>query len=309
MNKQKILEVLTAAGHGAHAALVESLIRPAILITGEKLADRPRVLSGEEAEPEEEDEEGDAEAPATVAKVASIDLALEMLPLGASRFGGLPDLPPGVAWPVRDDVPMEFVAQIRLADAAPYDVLHQLPASGSLLFFYNSQWTTYDQDQDLAACAVLYHPGADSELIRTAPPRVDYQGEYDPTPRLAPYIHGLARLTFSGFEMPPGGVSPWTSAPPLAEFWQDFDAYHEVAYSPTPHDGSYRAHHLLGYVGAQDYVDAHLHGTEDQLLLQIDSDGCADFQWGDCDRLYFLLSKAQLAARDFASVRLYSQLG
>jgi uncharacterized protein YwqG len=49
--------------------------------------------------------------------------------------------------------------------------------------------------------------------------------------------------------------------------------------------------------------------TDDQLLFQIDSDDAAGFQWGDCDRLYFLLRQDELAARDFAKVRLYSLLG
>jgi len=283
MNRETILRTLGEAGHAEHAPLVESLMLPAIQVVAAKLAERPQEDDG-----------------------ASLEAALADLPLGASRFGGLPDLPPGVEWPSRDDVPMEFVAQLRLADAAPHDPLGRLPARGSLLFFYNSQWLTFDQDSDHACCAVIFHDGDDAVLVRTPPPRVDYQGEYDPEPRLAPYIHGLARLTFAPFVMTPGGVSPFVTGTPLEPIWQDFHAYHGGAMSPSP---NFQCNHLLGYVDGQDYVDAHAHGTDDQLLFQIDSDDAATFQWGDCDRLYFMLRKDELAARDFAKVRLYSLLG
>ena len=35
----------------------------------------------------------------------------------------------------------------------------------------------------------------------------------------------------------------------------------------------------------------------------------AQFQFGDCDSLYFILTAAEHAARDFSRVRVYQQLG
>ncbi len=332
MNRAKILEVLTAEGHGAHAASLDALIQPAIWLRAEKLADRPPRPSAEGEDAEGEDAEGEdaegedaegedaegedaevteaqaREADRTTARFPSFEAGLASLPLGASRFGGLPDLPPGVAWPSRDEVPMEFIAQLRLADAAGLDPLGRLPATGHLWFFYNSQWLSFDQDEDHGCCAVLYHEVADDQLVRQAPPWVDYQGEYDSEPRLAPYVHGLAALGFRAGDTVPGGVSPWISGTPLAEFWQDFTAYHNGKIA-IEGDVNYQSNRLLGYIDGQDYVEAHLHGTEDQMLLQVDSDDAADFQWGDCDRLYFFVSKDELAARDFSKARLYSMLG
>ena len=319
MNRANILEVLTAEGHGAHAASVEAVIQPAIWLRAEKLADRPSNPGAEgEGEDDDDDEDEDeagesapaaaAEAGRTTARFPSLEAALASLPLGASRFGGVPDLPPGVEWPSRDDVPMEFVAQLRLADAAGLDPLGRLPTTGHLWFFYNSQWLTFDQDQDHACCAVLYHDVADDQLVRQAPPRVDYQGEYDSAPRLAPYVHGLATLGFRAGDTVPGGVSPWITGTPLEQFWQDFTAYHGGRFA-IEGDVKFQSNRLLGYVDGQDYVDAHLHGTGDQLLLQVDSEDAADFQWGDCDRLYFFVSKEELAARNFSKARLYSLLG
>ncbi|HEY4241816.1 MAG TPA: YwqG family protein [Kofleriaceae bacterium] len=236
-----------------------------------------------------------------VAAADALDEAIEQLPLGASRFGGIPDLPPGAAWPMREDVPMEFVAQLRLVDVAPLDPLGRLPARGSLLFFYNSQWVCSDADRNGACCAVLFHDGPDDTLVRTPPPRIQFQGEYDREPRTTPRVHGMESLAFTATESAPASVSPW--APEGSEAgWQDFAADHAEEWR----DGEYD-HHALGFVQAQDYANAHVHGTDDQLLLQVDSD--LSFEWGDCDRLYFLLTKEQLAARAFDQVRIYSQLG
>ena len=83
-------------------------------------------------------------------------------PVGLSRFGGIPDLPAAIPWPVarlhapmpsaaftraHPDLPMlpadgrialPFIGQIALADVRPYDEAGLLPASGLLSFFYNS---------------------------------------------------------------------------------------------------------------------------------------------------------------------------
>lgn len=296
MTRQIILDCLKTAGHAELIPDLEPLIRPAIFITAAQLCRAPFDLRGKKGKHNA--------GPETFAA------AMKQLALGDSRFGGLPDLPPHVEWPKRDGVPMEFVAQIRLADIATHDPENSLPHTGTLLFFYNSQWTTYDQDEDFDACRVIHYDGPDSDLMRTSSPTMQWQGEYDDKPRPAPLLHGIARLAFSRFEMPPGGISPFIPAKSkLGEIWQDFHCEYSGTWSLSPRNGTYVENHLLGYVDAQDYIDAHENGTRDRCLLQIDSDDAADFEWGDCDRLYFMLTDEQLAARDFTKVRIYSLLG
>src|SRR5437667_8909153 len=52
------------------------------------------------------------------------------LPLGASKLGGLPDVPSDFEWPAYNDKLLTFVAQLRLSDLAPLDVEQALPANG-----------------------------------------------------------------------------------------------------------------------------------------------------------------------------------
>jgi uncharacterized protein YwqG len=61
----------------------------------------------------------------------------DTIPVGASKLGGRPDLPPDMAWPERDGKPLGFLAQFNLVEVAPYDVEKALPPSGMLYFFYD----------------------------------------------------------------------------------------------------------------------------------------------------------------------------
>lgn len=295
MNQDAILQILEGAGHGAHAAAVTALLQPAFRIHATALAGRPGHFRQAEDAPDLDPD-----------KLAAFEAAMAQLPLGASRLGGVPDLPPGSSWPERDGVPMELIAQLRLADVAAAGGDERLPAQGSLLFFYNSQWGSSDMDADARCCAVLVHDGPDDVLVRTAPPRVEWKSEFADVTQFAPFVHGLASLTFTRQLTVPGGISPYVTAP-LSEIWQDFHSEHHAALSLRT--APYHENFLLGYVDEQDYVGAHANGTEDQLLLQVDSEDAAELQFGDCQKLFFLLTKAELAARDFSRVRVYSMLG
>ncbi len=44
------------------------------------------------------------------------------LPVGTSKVGGLPDLPPDLSWPEFKGLPQSFIAQIRLPEVRPYDI-------------------------------------------------------------------------------------------------------------------------------------------------------------------------------------------
>ncbi len=290
--REKIEQVVSALGLESHAALIESLIQPSIRIVATALAPRPALFRNQEGV-----DTTDAD------KLAQMEQALAALPLGASRFGGVPDLPPGVEWPARDGVPMEFIAQIRLADLAGLDPDRRLPPSGHLIFFYNSQWGVFDMDPEARTCAVVFHDGSDDALVRATPPQVEWKSEFTDVTQVAPFLHGLAGLRFEAEVSLPNPSSPFAPEA-LRERWYDLHSTVQGGGGDPYHESF-----LLGYVDESDYVDAHKNGTGDQLLLQVDSEAAAEFQFGDCQKLFFLLSKAELAARDFSGVRVYSILG
>lgn len=61
-----------------------------------------------------------------------------LIPVGQSKVGGRPDLPPDVAWPTAQRVPhlsLPFIAQFRLEDVREHDEEQVLPPSGLLSFF------------------------------------------------------------------------------------------------------------------------------------------------------------------------------
>ncbi|MBM3489952.1 MAG: DUF1963 domain-containing protein [Alphaproteobacteria bacterium] len=70
--------------------------------------------------------------------------AIELLPTalmaepeatGLSCFGGRPDLPEEIDWPLDVSEPLIFLAQLNLAELAPHDRQHRLPPTGMLWFF------------------------------------------------------------------------------------------------------------------------------------------------------------------------------
>ena len=71
----------------------------------------------------------------------------ETYKLGATRFGGKPDVPLDFVWPTYEgesydhvvkDRPLTFLAQFNCAELAQFDKEHLLPDHGLLSFFYET---------------------------------------------------------------------------------------------------------------------------------------------------------------------------
>lgn len=104
---------------------------------------------------------------------------------GRSFFGGLPQLPPQLTWPVRvvnsHYVHFTFVAQIDLSEL-PAVADSPLPKAGTLYFFanLNREWMEPDD-----AC-VLFHPSSSSDCEERALPSITVAQPGEPWPWLAP---------------------------------------------------------------------------------------------------------------------------
>ena len=89
----------------------------------------------------------------------------ETYKLGATRFGGKPDVPPDFVWPTYEgesydhvvkDRPLTFLAQFNCEELAQFDKEHLLPDHGLLSFFYETDTQCWGYDPEDKGCARVY---------------------------------------------------------------------------------------------------------------------------------------------------------
>ena len=231
------------------------------------------------------------------------------LSIGASRIGGVPDVPPDFKWPERNAVPQSFVAQIYLNEVHPYDTHGTLPARGMLWFFYDANQETYGADPaDRGGCSVLY--------------RVDYSGlQRIGAPAKLPAESQFKACTVSFVNEVTLSQSPKLDVPNFD--WTDDEVQkYETLLStfPTPEDHGAVHHQLLGNPqtiqddmrlecqlashGVTDINDPRANelskgAQEWQLLLQVDTDEDIGMQWGNTGMIYYWLKASDLQKSDF----------
>ena len=242
------------------------------------------------------------------------------IPVGNSKLGGLPDLPPATTWPALNGAPMSFVAQIRLSDLNHLETAKDLPATGLLSFFYDAQQQTFgDKPSDRGGWAVIYHDGAamPAQLVRLpVPDALPAEARFQP-----------CTLTFaSEWTLPtdPAGESP------SLDMTDDEQSKYEtlLADYPTPGDHAAIHHRLLGHPNTlQDdmrpqcqLMSNGVSSTSDpraaallndmskwRLLLQVDSDENAGMRWANNGMLYYWIDRDALAAHRFDATWLVLQ--
>jgi uncharacterized protein YwqG len=241
---------------------------------------------------------------------AAIKPAAGESPIGASKVGGLPDLPAELAWPSWRNGPLDFLAQVNLADIAGAE--NDLPSEGLLSFFYDADAQPWGfEPGDLGGAAVVYSTGS---LVRR-----DGEGAGEPFPeRSMRFELGIGLPTVEG-----GGLDQ------LGPDEDTADAYAELLeelYGEPGQDGS-SGTWLLGCpceVQGEMSEECALvtgglsTGTPDahhdprsaplreqahdwRLLFQLASIEDAGMMWGDMGFLYFWIRKQDLEAHDFSA--------
>jgi uncharacterized protein YwqG len=235
------------------------------------------------------------------------------LETGASKVGGCPDLPPGIAWPAWKESPLSFLAQINLAELARFEAAKPLSASGTLFFFYDAEQRTWGfAPKDLGSWKVLFSTEHSSNLVRRSLPDALLEHAQFPACSVSFYQENTV----------PPLDSMVVNALGLSE--QEQDAYwdfvndykqghsevvHRILGHPDPIQGDMQLECQLAsnglYVGN---LSAYKHprrkelepgSLEWRLLLQLDSDDNAGMMWGDVGRLYFWIRESALQARNF----------
>jgi len=254
-------------------------------------------------------------------RIASTAIRESLLSPGASKLGGLPDLPPEIEWPTWNDVPLAFIAQIDLAEVHTVDRMGVLPPSGLLSFFYNADHIPVGYDPAWrGGWRVLYYDGIYSRLRRVPVPvsLLERQSIWMPVGQ----HYTACALTFSLETTLPPVNSSYIQTLDLSE--QEHDAYLQILKAMREREDK-PLHRLLGHpdtLQGDMQLECQLvsHGLslahgwptdmtrveelqagsqEWQLLLQLDTDPEAQMVWGIEGRCYYWIQAKALQDRQF----------
>jgi uncharacterized protein YwqG len=239
-----------------------------------------------------------------------------------SKIGGFPDVVEGFVWPVWNDAPLAFIAQLDLATLPSLAASLALPKEGMLYFFYDQEQFTFGFDpKDLGSWRVIYSPLSYTEkthITIDTPDGLDDFGIYVEklvSPRLISSFPTLESLDIQYKDLPDGAFDVEHNL--RSEFIPE-GPLHQIGGYPAPiqNDGMQLQAQLASnglYCGdASGYKDPKARvleaGAADwQLLLQVDTDSDLDMMWGDAGCLYFWIRKQDLLLKDFSKVWMVSQ--
>lgn len=266
------------------------------------------------------------------------------LAAGVSRLGGLPNLPPDVAWPVDDGRPLDFIAQIDLAQAAEAMHLQDMPVTGWLAFFYDADYQPWGFDpRDRGGWRVLFFQGEATALRRVEPPEPVAPSRQSngllaqllgrkarPAPPLVPFQPQTVRFEpiitlpnlFNRVDVDANDTDRFFAVGEIMDsLTSDHSGpEHQWGGHPAESQGDMKlecqlvSNGLLFMDGLRELDSprgrALAAGAEDwQLLLQIDSDKEAGWMWGDAGQIFFWIRRQDLVARDFDKVWCVLQCG
>jgi len=250
--------------------------------------------------------------------------------LGASRFGGWPDLPQSADWPTWQGRPMSFLAQINLAEVCATQPDVRLPKQGLLLFFVGCNKDSYDNQA--AKCEtymidlmlgtdVKNKDGWKVLFVESERPLARTVYKARPAPEL--FAPCALQLTRGGMALPDEKSAAYEN---LAFNQEERDNYNEAVdllssdtwknqlmgypnlLQFTPPDmqcqlaSTGRDPFTFPEEGTDEYRELVSQASEWGLLLQLTSDDNPGFLWGDAGHLYFYGKLAQMERGDFSNI-------
>lgn len=237
----------------------------------------------------------------------------------AGYLGGDPALPADVEWPTWEGHgPLCFVAAVDCSRVPAEDLDIPLPASGTLLFFYfdglgESSVAYTDPDSVVNGTRVIHVPADVEAAPRTTPaaitpfPRLDLGGELIAT---VPDNENSALIAAYGDPDDPVAYCEYPTTDPTGDgFWSELSAFrrdhwphHRIGGYALPVQGSVEPEGARVFHpgdDAQAGEERREFASRLVLLAQIDSDSRSGMGWGDAGRLYWLISRDDLAAGRF----------
>jgi uncharacterized protein YwqG len=243
------------------------------------------------------------------------------VPIGTSKFGGCPDLPPSIQWEDLwsfeqgsdeqgneiDKHHLSFVAQINFQEIKPFDRTGDLPDSGIVYFFCegdNSCAATGQLGDSSELFKVFYYDG-DLQALSRHPQASTIRAtaqEYD-----SPTLFKTARLKFESI----------VCLPVISEYlYLGYDYEEQEPCLTYEQSKPYNRlvenrpfNYVLGYPIPIQRYDNYFWGIpqDRQLLLQVASNDELGMQWVDNGLLYFLIDRKDLHKRDFTNMFCYAE--
>lgn len=239
----------------------------------------------------------------------------DQIPIGKTKLGGMPDLPPNIEWPVWKEKHLSFIAQINLSYLPSFEFLDMLPDKGILSFFYSAEQETWGFDPNNKGSWRIFHFEEQDLQRRTFPTHFPEMG-----------VFKSCNIEFRKSITMPVLESPYIDLDYGHEKKEEVDQFIELmeSFEELLGEGSC-IHRLLGHpdqiqtdllleaqlvshgiycgnrTGYQDQrrKDLEPGAIEWELVLQIDSDENVGMMWGDMGRIYFLMTAEHLRNRDF----------
>lgn len=243
----------------------------------------------------------------------------EQLTIGASKIGGLPDLPPEIVWPQWNGLPQSFIAQFRMTDLHPYDTNNQLPPEGMMWFFYDAHQQSFGQSvREAGAWQVFFQNTSLDALHRLpAPVTLPASSQFQ-----ACSLAIRSELTLTQFPEIDLTDFDWSE-----EEQKQYEKVQKLLHGSE--DRSLPQHRLLGYPdtlqddmrlqcevvsrGIVDLTDPNSIASLDPkrqdelskealewlLLLQVDTDERIKMRWGSTGMLYYWIKSADLQQKKF----------
>jgi uncharacterized protein YwqG len=240
------------------------------------------------------------------------------IPIGSSKLGGLPDLPPTFTYPKYHNGYLTFLAQFNLEEIKPFDEDNLLPEKGILYFFYDVEEQPWGFEKEDKECfKVLYFEGDHSILSRT--PYPEETEDYYPLNSFQVEFNHL--LSFS--EEPVGLDLDEDESENYLEFR---DESMHVEDDDGDEEETIPIHYLLGhpfniqndvfeeivYYGHEEKYewDSEKVGSESKkmvLLFQMDTDDDLEVMWGDSGIIYFCIDHDDLKNKRFERTKFILQ--
>ncbi|MGE8203798.1 YwqG family protein [Heyndrickxia sp. NPDC080065] len=244
----------------------------------------------------------------------------EDIPIGSSKFGGLPDLPPNFLFPKYDNGYLSFLAQLNLQEAKAFDKNNLLPQKGILFFFYDILEQPWGMGEEDKGCfKVLYYDGDVKELKRT--PYPEETEDYFPLPSFK-----IMFKEFLSFPEELEGVE--LNEEEMENYYEFRDSVMQTSEIINNDEEMIvqPMHYMLGepfnvqnnvfkeiiYYENEEKIDwpsEELNQKSNDLILlfQMDSDDDLDVMWGDVGILYFCIDKHDLQNKKFDQTKFILQ--